>query len=524
MKKVLNKKTLFFFIFFLPFFLFLRSQNLIQIQNYVILHIASFQIILFFSIILISFLIKLILKKKNFDIDNLLISFSLCYFFSFFFEDFKFKEVFENVFFSGHLFSAITFFLILIIIFFLTLYFLLNKSIRNNFYKFIFIFVSINYVFIGLNFLNYFNQNENINLKNKPTKYNLVKSETKNTDIYYIVLDGMTSLEYAEEIGVIKSKNKIIENLNKLGGYYISNSMTNYPTTHLSIQSILDLNYPTTEKSKKYSTYKNFFPSTLINRYEQLPIAILNKTLKRNFFWTGNSYQHCKSNSYEANMCGKQNKFIQYLNSLETFYKNSFLDFFVRRINSDSLNKFGVKNTFEILNDNELSFFKNINFSEKNFFFMHLLKPHEPFNVDKNCNSINQSNSLKGYSEGYKCVLVLIKKFVKNINILSDKPKIIIFAGDHGWLIDKNLTSKDEKNTKMTQENKINRLKIFNYIFYPSECKDEIMFAKSPVNIIRFAYNCAENISIEYLPNKHYFTYYETHSNWGETEFLLERK
>ena len=345
---------------------------------------------------------------------------------------------------------------------------------------------------MGLNFLNFFNQKEN--LEKKYVQYNFTQNSKKNVDIYYIVLDGMTSLEYAKKIGAIKSENKIIENLNKLGGYYISNSMTNYPTTHLSIQSMLDLDYPKTEKSKKYSTYKNFFPNTLINNYEELPITILNKTLNRNFFWTGNTYQNCKSNSYEEKMCGDQSKFVHYLNSLELFYESNVLDFFIRRINLDSLNKFEMKNTFEILNDNELNFFKDINFSKKNFFFMHLLKPHQPYNVDKNCNYVNQNNDLNGYSENYKCVLVLIKKFIKNINNLSNKPKIIIFAGDHGFVLNQNFTGQDEKK-KISYEDKINLLQNFNYIFYPSECKDEIKFEKSPVNIIRFAFNCAENIS-----------------------------
>ena len=45
---------------------------------------------------------------------------------------------------------------------------------------------------------------------------------------------------------------------------------------------------------------------------------------------------------------------------------------------------------------------------------------------------------------------------------------------------------------------------------------------KSPVNLSRFAYNCAEDINLKYLPNKYYFTYYETHKNWGEVELLIK--
>ena len=110
MKKTYKKKILFVFILFLPFFLFLRNENLIQIQNYAIINIALFQIFVLLSIIIISFIINILIKKKFFNFDNLLLSFSVCYFISFFFEELKFKENFENIIFFGYLLSAIIFF------------------------------------------------------------------------------------------------------------------------------------------------------------------------------------------------------------------------------------------------------------------------------------------------------------------------------------------------------------------------------------------------------------------------------
>lgn len=516
MKKIINNKILFIFIFFLPFFLFLRNENLIQIQNYTIFNIAIFQIFLILLIIFISIIIKLLTKKQFADFDNLLISFSICYFVSFFFKELNFKENFENILFSGYLFSAIAFFLILILIFFISLYFQNQNDLENIFLKFVSIFIFLNYILVSFNFLNFYKKSESFDLKNTSIDFDLPNNNEKNIDIYYVVLDEMTSLDYAEEIQAIDNKEIIIDRFNDMGGFYISNTMTNYPTTHLSIQSILDLNYPVTEKSKKYSTYKNFFPNTLINNYEKLTITVLNKKFKRNFYWTGNDYQHCKSNSYEPKMCINENKLVDYLNSLELFYENNLLDFLIRRLNSNKINNSLVKSTFEVLNDDELLLFEKIDFSNKNFFFMHLLKPHKPYNVDKNCNSSTDNNS---YGENYKCVLFLIEKFVRNINILSNKPKIIIFTGDHGYILNKNFSS---QNNDISYQNKIDRLQIFNLIFYPTECKEDLKFAKSPVNIIRFAFNCAENISINYLPNKHFFTYYENHANWGEVELLLK--
>ena len=523
MKKVLNSKFLFVLIFFLPFFLFLRNQNLIQINNYDIINIFSFQILIIFIIFLFLFLLKLIFSKNSVNFDGLLLSTSITYFLSFFFEGLKFKKFFENIIFSGFLFSFIMYSIILITIFFITYNILNSNKLKNNFFNFLFIFVILNYGYIGLNFYKFFTQKDSINYHTEIFDIDKIKTVNSNSniDIYFIILDGMISLEYAEQNDVIKDKEKIIKKFEFLRGNYIPNSISNYPTTHLSLQSILNLDYPITEKSKKYSSYKNFFPNTLINDYEKLPITFLNNKFNRKFYWTGNDYQYCKSNAYEPNMCGKQKKLIHFLNSLEVFYEKSLLDFFIRRVNNKSLNKSGIQSTFEILNDNNLKFFKKIDFSNKNFFFMHLMKPHEPFNVDKNCDSVNTKGR---YKDNYKCTLYLIEKFVKNINLLSEKKKIIIFSGDHGYALNKKNQQiiKDEKNE--TIDYKIDRSKIFNLVFYPEKCKNimDTTIVKSPVNLSRFAYNCAEDINLKYLPNKYYFTYYETHKNWGKVELLIK--
>tara|TARA_B100000579_G_scaffold415538_1_gene410248 strand:+ start:269 stop:1843 length:1575 start_codon:yes stop_codon:yes gene_type:complete len=523
MKKVLNSKFLFVLIFFLPFFLFLRNQNLIQINNYDIINILSFQILIIFIFFLLIFLFKFIFSKNSFNFDGLLLSSSITYFLSFFFVDLKFKELFENIIFSGFLFSILIYSIILIAIFFITYIIFDSNKFKNNFFNFILIFVILNYGYIGLNFYKFFTQKDLVYYNTEIFDIDEIKivNSNNNIDIYFIILDGMISLEYAEQNDVIKDKEKIIRKFEFLGGSYISNSISNYPTTHLSLQSILNLNYPITEKSKKYSSYKNFFPNTLINNYEKLPITFLNNKFNRKFYWTGNDYQYCKSNAYEPNMCGKQKKLIHYLNSLEIFYEKNLLDFWIRRVNNKSLNKSGIQSTFEILNDNNLKFFKKIDFKNKNFFFMHLMKPHDPFNVDKNCNSINTKGS---YKDNYQCTLYLIEKFIKNINLISEKQKIILFVGDHGYALDKNDQQiiKDEEN--QTIDHKIDRSKIFNLVFYPEKCKNKLntSIVKSPVNLSRFVYNCAENLSLKYLPNKYYFTFYETHKNWGNVELLIK--
>ena len=246
MKKLFDSKFLFILIFFLPFLLFLREQNLIQINNYDIINILSFQILIISVIFLFIFLLKFIFSKNLVNFDGLLLCISIIYFLSFFFEDLKFKDFFENVIFSGFLFSIIIFSIILIVIFFITYNILNSNKFKNKFYNFLLIFIILNYGYITLNFFKFFSQKDTINYQTEAFDLDEIKivNSNNNIDIYFIILDGMISLEYAEKNGVIKNKNKIIRQLEYLNGSYISNSISNYSTTHLSLQSILNMNYP----------------------------------------------------------------------------------------------------------------------------------------------------------------------------------------------------------------------------------------------------------------------------------------
>lgn len=524
MNLIKGKKLLSFLIFLIPFFSFLKSENLIQIEKYDIFNIFSFQLLLFIIIFFNLTLIKVLFKKINLKIGSALISLAIVYFYSFFFESSGIKEIFKNFFVSGYLLSAIIYFLLLSI-FFLFIYFNLN-NLKNKkyFYNFIIILVTINYLFfLGNYFLNNKNDIEQnsitINLKKNSKDYK------KNIDIYFIILDAMTSLDYAQKKNIIDDKDKFIKKFEKLGAKYIDNSISNYSTSHISIQSVLNFNYVVTDSSEKYYTYKNFFPNSLINNYDKLPITILNNHVDRQFYWIGNKYKYCKSNAYAPNMCGtKENIFIHYFNSLEMYYKKSLLDFLIRRIASKFIDHNNLRSTFEILNDDELNFFKNIDFNKKNFFFMHLLKPHKPFDVNKNCKKSNSNNVSYGYEDNYKCVLLLIEKFIKNINNFSKKEKIIVFVGDHGYPLDNNAREvKINNKGEVSRDYKIERSKIFNLIYYPEDCKKDSHNAKSLINITRFALNCANNLNFEYLQNNYYFTYYENHKNWGEVEFILHK-
>ena len=143
--------------------------------------------------------------------------------------------------------------------------------------------------------------------------------------------------------------------------------------------------------------------------------------------------------------------------------------------------------------------------------------------MNKNCDKIEYVPISLGYENNYKCVLKLIEKFLININNISKKEKIIVFIGDYGFTLDKFKREINININEILLDYKIDRSKIFNLIYSPSKCQEEMDYAKSLINTIRFSMNCANNYNLEYLDNYYFFTYYEDHDKWGEVE-LIELK
>ena len=86
----------------------------------------------------------------------------------------------------------------------------------------------------------------------------LLKEKKKSGNIFFVILDGMMTLESAEKLKIIKNKQEIINSLEKDEIYYKKDFLVNYDTTYLSLASLLQGAYPINDKSKRYKTRKNF--------------------------------------------------------------------------------------------------------------------------------------------------------------------------------------------------------------------------------------------------------------------------
>ena len=483
-----KEKILYVFVGFLPFVLFLNNNNLPQLEAEEIKIIFFSQLILFFIIVFFGLLLFMFLFKnyyKNINSDDFLLILFVLYYFSFFYNESLTKNL-HNIIINGYYFSAFIFFIIIVTIFSILLKFInSNYKSKNIFYLFISIFLIINYTFFFYNLTHHLYKKttyKNLNTQNASDSIvNLKSKKDKNIDIYFIVLDGMMSLDNAENLQII-NKEIALSNLKKIGGTVSKNSFTNYTTTHLSLTSIFEMDYFISEGKDQYYDMRKIFPKIL--KIESTPLIKILKNIDREMYWIGNEWAYCKSNKnikclffnntkiyITLNKFYKNNPLIHFINFAkdyllfnDNYYLNSF-DFYFR-----------TKNTLKKINSN---------LSEKNkFFFVHVYKPHPPFIFDSDCQILKNEikNKFEGYKNNYKCTFERIPNFIDEINKHDKKEKLFIFIGDHGWF-----------------ENQKDIL----ILSFKNSCSLNTFLPKSTINTIRFALNCSDNIEIPYIKDKH---------------------
>jgi len=504
-----NNKTpyiLSIFIFVVPILAFLNKINLPQVDALDIFLISLSQffyliITFFLSYFIYNFFLKKIIEFKFFFLINSFIAFILL-----FFQNIKSLLFFEK---QDFIYDEVFVFLIFIFI-----YFFLIKFVKKNFnliYRFLFIFIFFQFSFF---FYNLFIINTNIGnhtaLTNKEN--NLINFDTlsinenkDNANIFFIVFDGMMTLDSAEKLKIIQSKGTIINSLKKNNINYKENFLANYDSTYLSLSSLLQGSYPVTGDSKRYKTRKNYFPYFLKNhKIDNNFFKILRKT-KKNFFWLGNSNASCQNNIYTN--CISDNKNFKFISIVSVFYHDSIYIYLFNNILQQYNNR---RDSINFLINPKKSV------KENNIYLLHVLNPHPPYYLNKNCeiknnlikNLENSETEIEYYSYAYNCLINIAQVFTNKISKINEN-NLIFIMGDHGWSFD------DEIMKKNNLGNSDNRFKTFFAYTVPSRC-DQISTPNSIVNVIRFALNCSENINLNYLKDLQFKSFPEGHKEYGK--------
>lgn len=538
MIKILNRVTkneilIATILFLLPLINFINPINIKQVDNTSLFFLLLFNLIFCVIFLFCIFLIKKIFFKRN--VNNFYIIFSLFYLTLFLHNDIKNFIDKVNIFFfdswriskiNSLFFNEISIFtailIILIILYFQKKFFSFHKVLKT----FIIFFVSTNLLLYLYNFYSFEKNMDNnkLELNNlNLLKLNKSKNKTIKKNIYYVVFDGMISLENAFEQNVIENESNIFEikeKLKKIKIKYIPESLSNYNYTHLTLSSIFYLNSPLNEKSPKYNDNTYLYPLMLDKKnlaiLDNKNLVTLPKILQKNnynFYYFGNTWHPCihdKSNN--INCFGKSsNKFVSIL---ESFYSNTILIPLAKNLLSynskENTSTFFLKNlktVFNLLNKNNLN-------QKGNFIFVHSLIPHDPY-LDKDCN-YNDLSELTNYTYSYSCVLENIFNITNYLNDV-DPTALIVFQADHGWVVKFNSddinrndfiysekTILDEKLNGNIKNEFYQRASIFNSIKAPKKCFEKNKVPKNNSNTIKFIFNCVFDYNLSYDNNYHF--------------------
>lgn len=522
-KKNINDLSIILGFFLLPIILYLRPENLAQtsFQDFVYLVISQI-IVLFFFLVL-----SLILYKKFFDkitFNDFLILNSFILFLLFYYK--KLNLLFEkidqsNLFVFNDTKISLLDNLIVLSIYFLFYYFFfcLFKNFNKKVKQFLFLIIILNFIYFFISSFPKFNKDKN-NLNMILDKKNITKNleninfETikKKKNIVIIVLDGMINFERAEKELIISSQIEFKNYLKDFGFNYNKDFKSNYSNTYLSIASLLTGNYPATPKSPKYTNRLNFFPNMMM-KTDNYFYSILRK-IKINFTWIGNYWGPCRPNLYTKCLT-TDNRLSFYLAKVSRMYDDSIFRYFFIYY----FNKFPFADSYELLS-NSNDFFRSLKINESDSFsFIHLMKPHPPYNLDVNCKKIDAKeyksykDRKKYYSYNFKCALQSSlnwsKEFIKHN---ENDDNLIIILGDHGWNFNPNNLKFENEDNNFLQDR-------LNNVFYaylaPDRCQNLIPPA-SQVNVMRYVLNCIYNTKLEYLSDNQYISRYETHPDYGK--------
>ena len=472
----LKKISILILLSLLPFIRFIQTNiNLIDTSTFKSLILINLPI--FISIFTFSYLISVINKKLTFfDNSTFLL---LAYNISFYFNEIKFFLLKYTSF-------ASYFSLIVIFLFYLIILKIFKKKLFINFiFFYLFLrYLSIVYI-ITTSIIIHDKSNNNIEKKDLIFQNEkIIQNKFKQPNIYVVILDGMTSLEYAKKILNVNydDHSKFLKNNN----FETFKSRSNYNTTYLTLASILQMDYVVKQNSPRYFDRNNFWPYLLskINKKPNLIKVLENNNY--NFKWFGNMTASCKNYAYDNKFC-PNNELNSTYYIFNSFFYNTPLITILRKLFPElMLSYYGDK-------IDSIGNFINANYIYTNsFVLIHHLSPHPPYIYNKDCSLIKNLNSsvisknMKGYRDAYLCSLRKIEEFINFIN-KNDPSALVMITADHGWNI----------NTKIKKSNLISlmeeKTKIYNAMKIDKICKKNIPKLLDSINSMRLLLGCAIN-------------------------------
>jgi hypothetical protein len=350
---------------------------------------------------------------------------------------------------------------------------------------------------------------------NRPEENASQTDKDKLPDVYYIILDSYPRNDMLEK-HFKYDNSKFTNDLEKRGFYVATKSNSNYVHTFLSLPSTLHMRYLDDLPARAgENSNDNTLPLTMIENNAIVPKM---KSLGYKFINVGSGwFQTDKNKNSDIQLeSSSGEKSINFLGM-----KLKLTEFMIVYTKTTGIRTLVDKNIKTGLSNAVLDAYDNLEkipeIDEPTFAFVHITVPHPPFLFDRTGPINSQDLELSGdaYSDKPHFLDQMIyvnNKTIETVDTVlnkSDKPPIIVLAGDHGTPTDLGhpytWKAPSDKNYEGVKE----RTAILNSYYFPDKDYSSLYPSVSPVNSFRIILNEYFGGQYEILPDKSYYSTYE---------------
>lgn len=351
-------------------------------------------------------------------------------------------------------------------------------------------------------------------------------------NLYHLVTDM-----YPRQDNLLKyfgwDNEPFLQALGERGFFVARESFANYPFTDLSVAAVLEMDYPTTPEA----------PATL-NRSRARQIHGGANRLVRTLKANGYAYVYVDNGFTEEFKCGAGvNQCIEGESWLRqqdiVFWTKTPMPVLVDLVAPDVLRKrkqpasqqVGLEQVIESL---------PFQVSPPYYLFAHVEMPHPPFKYDENCQFRPESDFetwlqlLKDKDKirrlvpiqlkcGNRLLLQLIDRIYE-----TDRDPVIFIHGDHGTALQNQFREGEnpgytrvEQLHEWSEDQRVERMAIFNAVRLPERCRGALYPSISPVNVMRVALACLERKPAALLPDRRFLSLYaeDADGRWPAIEW-----
>ena len=472
-------------IYLLPFVEFLKN-NIIEIDIILVKSFFFLIFIIFFCLLIFTFIIFYFVKSVNFSTIFLIV----IIIFSIFFKHNWLNQIIISVSdpFTQNVFeysSEVSLLLLIILSIYSSILIYKNNLLFKRF-VFIFIFLSLFsslFQIISYDYNLDVTKSKNLNVINFPDKIN-----NKKENIYFFILDAMQPIKEFEKHYKVDKKN-FLNYVEKKNYKYIHDTINSYDNTTHSLSALFYLDKIFDEEGKLKNKSKILFPSVLRKSNKPDLLYVLDN-LGYEFKWIGNFFALCPKfnldyclnkdsnsiiDSYLYINFFRQTPLIQSISSLAEVFNYDF----------DKHIYFKVNNGMGRLTNYLRGSYKSEN--KPTFYFIHNMSPHWPYITNEDCSykKYPGNKNFDGYKSAYLCNLKRIEETIKFLDEF-DPNSSVVFQSDHNWTM-----SKNKKERKM----------IFTLVKINEKCNLDKNVSWNNVNTLRWVFSCMTGNNPKYIEN-----------------------